>query len=122
MTQTTLLTSHKGVDLHAATAVRVMQRRLEGGDALVGQGVLDHLGHDLEGDGGDMGTGEREMAWIADQFKRMNTNEINSRACVTGKPLNAGGIAGRGPSIVIPGHRMVAGKRLCIGPLVFHAH
>ena len=34
MTQTTLLTSHKGVDLHAATAVKVMQRRLEGGDAL----------------------------------------------------------------------------------------
>ena len=34
MIQTTLLTSHKGVDLHAATAVRVMQRRLEGGDAL----------------------------------------------------------------------------------------
>jgi len=33
--QTTLLTSYKGVDLHAATAVRVMQRRLEGGDALV---------------------------------------------------------------------------------------
>jgi len=43
----------------------------------------------------DMGTGEREMAWIADQFKRMNTTDINSRACVTGKPLNAGGIAGR---------------------------
>ena len=34
MIQTTLLTSHKGVDLHAATAVRVMQQRLEGGDAL----------------------------------------------------------------------------------------
>lgn len=33
--QTTLLTSHKGVDLHAATAVRVMQERLEGGDKLV---------------------------------------------------------------------------------------
>ncbi|WP_137703095.1 Glu/Leu/Phe/Val family dehydrogenase [Marimonas lutisalis] len=43
----------------------------------------------------DMGTGEREMAWIADQFARMNTTDINSRACVTGKPLNAGGIAGR---------------------------
>ncbi|MCP5000441.1 MAG: glutamate dehydrogenase, partial [Hyphomicrobiales bacterium] len=43
----------------------------------------------------DMGTGEREMAWIADQYMRMNTTDINGRACVTGKPLNAGGIAGR---------------------------
>jgi len=34
-TQTTLLVSHKGVDLHAVTALSVMQRRLEGGDALV---------------------------------------------------------------------------------------
>ncbi|MEM7669448.1 MAG: Glu/Leu/Phe/Val dehydrogenase dimerization domain-containing protein, partial [Pseudomonadota bacterium] len=43
----------------------------------------------------DMGTGEREMAWMSDQFARMNTTEINARACVTGKPLNAGGIRGR---------------------------
>ena len=43
----------------------------------------------------DMGTGEREMAWIVDQYKRMNTTDINGSACVTGKPLNAGGIAGR---------------------------
>lgn len=43
----------------------------------------------------DMGTGEREMAWISDQYHRMNTTDIDSRACVTGKPLSAGGIRGR---------------------------
>ncbi len=43
----------------------------------------------------DMGTGEREMAWIADQYRRMNTTDINGNACVTGKPTNAGGIQGR---------------------------
>jgi len=43
----------------------------------------------------DMGTGEREMAWIADQYRRMATTDINYRGCVTGKPVNAGGIQGR---------------------------
>ena len=43
----------------------------------------------------DMGTGAREMAWIADQYKRMNTTDINGVACVTGKPTHAGGIQGR---------------------------
>jgi len=43
----------------------------------------------------DMGTGEREMALMADQYARMNTTDINARACVTGKPPHAGGIQGR---------------------------
>ncbi len=43
----------------------------------------------------DMGTDEQVMAWIADQYSRMNTTDINSAACVTGKPLNIGGIQGR---------------------------
>ncbi len=43
----------------------------------------------------DVGTGEREMAWIADEYKRLNPTDINAWACVTGKPINKGGIAGR---------------------------
>ncbi len=43
----------------------------------------------------DMGTGEKEMSIIADQFARMNTTDINAKACVTGKPPHAGGIQGR---------------------------
>ncbi|PIE75993.1 hypothetical protein CSA17_04515 [bacterium DOLJORAL78_65_58] len=36
--QNTLLTSHKGVDLHAASALLVMKDRLEGGDRRRGGG------------------------------------------------------------------------------------
>ncbi|MER9108622.1 Glu/Leu/Phe/Val dehydrogenase [Mesorhizobium sp. M0848] len=44
----------------------------------------------------DVGTSEREMAWMVDEFRRANpTDVINARACVTGKPLSKGGIAGR---------------------------
>ncbi len=43
----------------------------------------------------DMGTGAREMAWIADEYRRLNPSDINAIACVTGKPPSQSGIRGR---------------------------
>jgi len=43
----------------------------------------------------DYGTGAREMAWIADTYSSMHTDEINALACVTGKPVSLHGIRGR---------------------------
>ena len=43
----------------------------------------------------DMGTSEREMAWMADEYHRLYPMELNSWASVTGKPISKGGIQGR---------------------------
>lgn len=43
----------------------------------------------------DMGTGEREMAWMVDTYAAMNPGDLNAFACVTGKPVSQGGISGR---------------------------
>ncbi|MCI0708483.1 MAG: Glu/Leu/Phe/Val dehydrogenase [Ignavibacteriae bacterium] len=43
----------------------------------------------------DYGTGPREMAWIADTYSAFNPSQIDSLACVTGKPVSQGGIRGR---------------------------
>ena len=43
----------------------------------------------------DVGTGEREMAWMADEYRKLNPTDLNAWACVTGKPVSKGGIGGR---------------------------
>lgn len=43
----------------------------------------------------DMGTGPREMAWIADAYRKLHPDDVNAIACVTGKPPTQGGIEGR---------------------------
>jgi len=43
----------------------------------------------------DFGTGQTEMAWMADTYTTLTTGELDSFACVTGKPVAQGGIRGR---------------------------
>ncbi|HZV12911.1 MAG TPA: Glu/Leu/Phe/Val dehydrogenase, partial [Candidatus Kapabacteria bacterium] len=43
----------------------------------------------------DYGTGEREMAWIADTYATFALGQVDSLGCVTGKPVTQGGVRGR---------------------------
>ena len=42
-----------------------------------------------------MGTGPREMAWIAQEYRSLFPHELHANACVTGKPVSQRGISGR---------------------------
>ncbi len=42
----------------------------------------------------DYGTSAREMGWILDTFRQLSS-DINAEGCVTGKPIQQGGIRGR---------------------------
>jgi len=43
----------------------------------------------------DMYTGEREMAWMANEYTKLNPTDLNGPGCVTGKPISQGGVHGR---------------------------
>ena len=43
----------------------------------------------------DIGTSSKEMAWIADEYRKIHPSDINGAACVTGKPAGKNGLVGR---------------------------
>lgn len=53
------------------------------------------IGPEVDVPAPDYGTGEQEMAWIADTYVALQPHQINGFACVTGKPLSLHGIPGR---------------------------
>eukprot|EP00166_Cyanidium_caldarium_P006346 ctg_91.g25 len=53
------------------------------------------IGPSLDVPAPDYGTGQREMGWMKDTYEAFHQKDIDRIACVTGKPINLGGIRGR---------------------------
>jgi glutamate dehydrogenase/leucine dehydrogenase len=80
------------------------------------QAMADVFGPDRDIPAPDMGTGPREMAWLMDQFSRIQG--MTTHAVVTGKPLVMGGSLGRteatGRGVMVTA--MAAMEKLKINP------
>ena len=68
----------------------------------------DYIGAGTNVPAPDMGTGQREMAWIVSTYAAHRPNDINHMGCVTGKPVSMGGIRGR---VEATGRGVVCGLR-----------
>ena len=55
----------------------------------------DYIGSGTNVPAPDMGTGQREMAWIVSTYAAHRPGDIDQMGCVTGKPVSMGGIRGR---------------------------
>ncbi|MBL7859105.1 MAG: Glu/Leu/Phe/Val dehydrogenase [Cyclobacteriaceae bacterium] len=80
------------------------------------QAMADVFGADKDIPAPDMGTGPREMAWLMDQYSRIQG--MTSPAVVTGKPIVLGGSLGRteatGRGVMVSA--MVAMEKMKINP------
>jgi glutamate dehydrogenase (NAD(P)+) len=72
------------------------------------------IGPGLDVPAPDYGTGQREMAWVADTYAAFHPGQIDALACVTGKSVSQGGIRGR---------LEATGRGICFGlrEIVSHA-
>jgi glutamate dehydrogenase (NAD(P)+) len=53
------------------------------------------IGPDVDVPAPDVGTGPREMGWIADTYKHHGPDTLSALGCVTGKSISNHGVAGR---------------------------
>ncbi|XP_038221043.1 glutamate dehydrogenase, mitochondrial-like [Zerene cesonia] len=78
----------------------------------------NYIGAGIDVPAPDVNTSGREMSWIVDTYiKTLGYNDLNAAACVTGKPINGGGIHGRveatGRGVFITTSEFIHDKQWC---------